>query len=72
MSAELFLAHVRALRAECEAILALTESAIPPAPPADPAPAGCDHPDYMRVSTSTLQGPPSFYCRKCQTEVVGR
>ncbi len=71
MSAELFLAHVRALRAECEAILALTASAVTPESAADPEPAVCDHPDYMRVSTSTLQGPPSFYCRKCRQDIVG-
>jgi hypothetical protein len=67
MNREVFEAHVRALKAECEALLALMA---PASDPANPAPEVCEHPDYQRVPTSTLQGPPSFYCRKCRQEIV--
>lgn len=69
MNQEVFAAHLRALKAECEALLALLAPA--QIPEGDPAPEVCDHPDYQRVPTGTFQGPPSFYCRQCRTEVGG-
>jgi len=69
MSRDLFRAHVVALKAECEALLALMAAEVDLGDPADPAPAACEHPEWMRVPTSTLQGPPSFYCRQCRQEI---
>lgn len=72
MNPDVFAAHLRALRAECEALLALLEPG-PPEPPsaAENEPPACDHPDYQRIPTSAYQGAPSFYCRSCRQEIVG-
>lgn len=67
MNFDALAAQLLALKAQCDAVIRLIVDAVPPQPAAGPP--GCPHPEDLRVSTGTLRGPRTFYCRRCHQEI---
>lgn len=80
MRSETLRAHLLALRVQCVAAIATLDEALreleePAATAAadggQGGSAACSHPLELRVNTSTLRGPPTFYCKRCGQEIEG-